>query len=326
MNEPVVIIRERGRVPLHLLLVEPIELGRDCKGLLLGDPQISRRHLRLHNEAGTVIATDLASTNGTTIDGEALTEPRPLLGTSQIMMGDTTIELRTGRRETVGDNTRALRTTQLGITASPGFLRPDPKVDLRTTSIDLVAAAVAEDKDTFSDTGIEPGTVTIVFSDIESSTQRATELGDTKWMALLGVHNRIIRKQLAYFGGNEIKSQGDGFMLSFPSARGAVRCMAAAQRDFESHHTANPDNEIRIRIGIHTGEVIMNEGDLFGLHVHMAARVANEAEGGEILVSSLVRQIIEPRGDIEFGETRTAELKGITGVHELSQIIWNQPS
>jgi class 3 adenylate cyclase len=138
------------------------------------------------------------------------------------------------------------------------------------------------------------------------------------------VHNGIVRRRLSSHGGHEIKAQGDGFMLTFPSARRAVQCMIAIQRDFAQHAVDHPDQLILVRMGLHTGEVIVgDDGDLFGKHVNFAARVANEAVGGEILVSSLLRQIVETMGDLEFGEPRQAELKGIGGAHTLYPIVWN---
>ncbi|MGY9072515.1 MAG: adenylate/guanylate cyclase domain-containing protein [Acidimicrobiales bacterium] len=157
------------------------------------------------------------------------------------------------------------------------------------------------------------GTPTIVFSDIENSTLHAERLGDQAWFDLLSTHNQIIRRQVSAFGGKEIKSQGDGFMLTFPSSRSAVQ-----------HNASRPQQEFYIRIGMHVGKAIVDDGgDLFGKHVNLAARVANEATGGEILASSLVRQIVEARGDVKFGEPRTAELKGIAGTHVLTPIHWS---
>ena len=157
------------------------------------------------------------------------------------------------------------------------------------------------------------GTPTIVFSDIENSTLHAERLGDQAWFDLLSTHNQIIRRQVSAFGGKEIKSQGDGFMLTFPSSRSAVQ-----------HNASRPQQEFHIRIGMHVGKAIVDDGgDLFGKHVNLAARVANEATGGEILASSLVRQIVEERGDVKFGEPRTAELKGIAGTHVLTPIHWS---
>lgn len=303
-----VVVREPGRSPLRLVVTDPVEVGRECTGLILTDAQISRRHCELRLAGGRLVVTDLGSTNGTTIDGTPITAPTPLTGTSVAMLGDSTIEL----------------VTDLRGTAVSGLGPAQALPDLRRTSIDLVADAVAQAKPDIAAMPADHGTVTIVFSDIENSTLRAEMLGDQAWFDLLSAHNRIVRHQVSQFGGKEIKSQGDGFMLTFPSSRSAVQSMIEVQRDIIRHNDETPEQEFRIRIGIHVGEAIVGDGgDLFGKHVNLAARVANEATGGEILVSSLVRQIVEARGDLEFGEPRKAELKGIAGQHMLSPILWS---
>ena len=299
MSEPRVVIREPGRTALHLLISDSLEVGRDCKGLLLNDPQISRVHLELKRVGPQIMVTDLDSTNGTTLDGVPLAGPTHLAGGSVIRLGDTTIEL----FERIDSNTT--------IAAKGGSL-----TDLRRTSILKVADAVAREPAPYAPPK-DQSTVTIVFSDIESSTQRAQELGDERWFALLSTHNTIVRRQVALHHGSEIKAQGDGFMLTFPSARGALRCMIAVQQALTQHNTARPDQNISVRVGVHTGEAIAQEGDLFGSHVNLAARVADQAAGGEILASSLVKEIVAPRGDISFAEPRTAELKGLAGSHTL---------
>lgn len=306
--EPTVVIREPGRVPLYMLIKEPLEIGRECGGLLLNDPQISRQHLELRTENGRVVVTDLGSTNGTTLDGQALTQPTHLAPGSTVTMGDTTIQLMANLRSTMISG------------ATPSA---EVAAQLRRTSIDIVAEAVAESRPDMSTVRTEHGTITIVFSDIEASTQRADELGDQKWFDLLTTHNAIVRRQVGRHGGTEVKAQGDGFMLTFPSARSAVQCMIEVQRDLTEHSNLHPGQSVRIRVGIHTGEAIAgDDGDLFGKHVNLAARIANEALGAEILVSSLVRQIIEARGDMFFDEPRVAELKGLAGSHTMFPIIW----
>ena len=96
-------------------------------------------------------------------------------------------------------------------------------------------------------------------------------------------------------------------------------------RALDAHARSHPTDAMRIRIGMHTGEAIVEDGDLFGKPVVLAARIANQARGGEILVSSLVREIVESRGDLTFGPTRDAELKGLVGTHSLHPIEWTQP-
>lgn len=168
------------------------------------------------------------------------------------------------------------------------------------------------------------GTVTIVFSDIESSTAQAQSYGDARWFEILAAHNEIVRHALAAHGGEEVKAQGDGFMLAFSSARNAVRCMIQVQREITAMGRSAPDPAIRIRFGAHTGEAIVDDdGDLFGYHVNAAARIADQADGGEILVSSLVREIVEARGDLRFGEPRTARLKGFSGEWTMHPVLWD---
>ncbi|NMD23198.1 MAG: adenylate/guanylate cyclase domain-containing protein, partial [Actinobacteria bacterium] len=226
------------------------------------------------------------------------------LGVDQVVrLGATTIELLD--RVSSGRDAAAI-----------GARQADP----RATSIDLVAAAVQGARPRLPVAG--NGTVTIVFSDIEGSTARAVELGDDAWMNVLHIHNSIMRRQVERHGGMEVKSQGDGFMLAFSSARAAIDAMVEAQRALSAWAASNPSSAVRVRIGIHTGEAIRRQDDFHGRHVVIAARVAGQATGGEILVSSLVREIVETRGDLRFGEERDVSLKGLTGSWRVSPLIW----
>jgi class 3 adenylate cyclase len=306
VNAPIVVVRQVGRPPLHLVLHEPIEVGRDCLGLLLADPQTSRRHLRLEVEDGSVVVTDLGSTNGTSVDGRRLDGPHRLLAGELIRLGTTTIE-----RQADGAGRAPGTTTVTNV-----------RTDVRSTSIDLVAAAVADEQPPVCIP--DGGTLTIVFSDIENSTSRSAQLGDAAWMEVLSVHNAIVRRQVARFRGTEVKSQGDGFMLVFDSARAAVDAMIETQRALESWARSQPTTAVRVRIGIHTGEVIRVEDDVFGKHVNVAVRVANSARGGEILLSALAREIVDARGDLTFDEPRTVALKGLPGDWVVHPVRWRR--
>lgn len=304
MNAPTIIVRQAGRAVLHLSLHEPLEVGRDCNGLLLADPQTSRRHLVLAPDGGDVTVTDLGSTNGTFVDGRRLDGPHRMTAGSVVRLGDTLIEHQARPRG-------ATETTVA-----------DLRRELRSTSIDLVAAAAADEPlaPAVSDGS---GTVTIVFSDIEDSTGRSEELGDAAWMEVLKVHNAIIRRHVARFRGTEVKSQGDGFMLVFQSARSAVDAMVETQRALQAWARSQPASAVRVRVGMHTGEAIRQDDDLYGRHVNIAARVGNAARGGEILVSSLVREIVDARGDLRFGPSRTLALKGLTGEWTVHPVHWH---
>ena len=135
---------------------------------------------------------------------------------------------------------------------------------------------------------------------------------------MLKGHNQVVRDQVAAYGGFEVKSQGDGFMVAFSSARQAVLCAIAIQKAL-SDHGAEP---VRVRMGLHTGEAIKDADDFFGRNVIFAARIADQAEGGEILVSSLVKELTESGGEFAFENGREVALKGLSGTGKVYSVSW----
>ncbi|MFY9587627.1 MAG: adenylate/guanylate cyclase domain-containing protein, partial [Actinomycetota bacterium] len=132
----------------------------------------------------------------------------------------------------------------------------------------------------------------------------------------------IIREQVKVQGGYEVKSQGDGFMLAFSSARRALACAIDIQRALAAHAEKEPDDAVRVRIGLHTGEAIIDAGDFYGRHVNLAARIGGAANGGEVLVSSLLRELTLSSGEFTFDEGRDVELKGLAGTHRVYAVMW----
>jgi adenylate cyclase len=163
------------------------------------------------------------------------------------------------------------------------------------------------------------GSVVIVFSDIEGSTECNERMGDRAWVKLLDRHNQLVQKCVKSHGGHVVKNQGDGFMIAFADAEEAVRFSADVQRAL----TGDPArwDGIRIRIGVHRGTSVRRGDDLFGLDVAMAARVADQADGGEILISAPVRDVIGELAGISVGTSRVAELKGLQGTHTLYEVL-----
>jgi len=191
-----------------------------------------------------------------------------------------------------------------------------------TGSIHIVAAAVEDERPDLASHAAPDGTVTLLFSDIQGSTASNERLGDRRWLDVLHEHNRIVRQQVAAHGGYEVKSQGDGFMLAFSSARRGLLCAVGIQRALRDHAEKHPDEPIIVRIGLHTGEAVREGDDFFGKHVALAARIAGSARGGEILVSSLLKELADSTGDVEFGEGRDVELKGLSGIRRVHEILW----
>ena len=189
-------------------------------------------------------------------------------------------------------------------------------------TVDAVASAVRVDRTDLSVHAAADGTMTIVFSDIEGYTVLTERLGDRDAQVLLRAHNAIVRSRVAAHGGVEVKSQGDGFMIVFASATRALRCAVDLQRAMAERAAAHPDEAFRVRIGLHTGEVIREADDFFGKHVILAARVAALAEGGTILVSRIVRDLTESSREFTFDEGRDVQLKGQSGTHRVFRVAW----
>lgn len=171
------------------------------------------------------------------------------------------------------------------------------------------------------------GTVTLMFSDIEESTALNEALGDEGWIKLLKEHDAVIRKSVRQHRGQVVKTLGDSFMVAFKEVPPAVRCAIEIQQVLaEDHHEG--DQLIRVRIGLHCGEVTRQGKDVLGLNVSLAARVAAEAEGGEILVSSAVKKLAQPgapadaQDPVRFGRGRTVRLKGISEAETLYPVHW----
>ena len=189
------------------------------------------------------------------------------------------------------------------------------------TSIGDVAEAVTEERPEIRHHAAPDGTITILFSDIEDSTSMTERLGDERWIGLLRSHNAIFRDRLAAHDGIEVKNQGDGFMLVFSDPAAALRCAAEVQHALAERAATSPDEGIRVRMGMHTGTAIAEEGDFFGRNVILAARIAAAADGGEVLVSEEAHERTADAG-LPFDDGRELDLKGLTGTHRVFRVIW----
>jgi len=188
-------------------------------------------------------------------------------------------------------------------------------------SIYAVARSVEKERPDLTPQAAPDGTVTLLFSDIKGSTALTEHLGDAAWMELLREHNRIMRQQVNAHGGYEVKSMGDGFMIAFGSASDGLRCAVAMQQAFATLN-ADAEQSITVRIGLHTGEAVKEADDFFGTHVNLAARIGAAADGGQILVSSLVRELTEATGAFRFDRGREAALKGFERPQRLFRLLW----
>ncbi len=153
---------------------------------------------------------------------------------------------------------------------------------------------------------------TVLFTDIAGSTAKALELGDRAWRELLERHHTIVRRELTRFRGREIDTAGDGFFAAFDGPARAIRCACAVVDGVR-------ELGIDVRAGLHTGECEVADGKVAGIAVHTGARVAANAQGGEVVVSSTVRDLVAGSG-IEFEDRGLQELKGIPGEWRLFSV------
>jgi class 3 adenylate cyclase len=158
-------------------------------------------------------------------------------------------------------------------------------------------------------TGTKPAPVTnrvlatVMFTDLVGSTKRAAHMGDRAWASLLDRHHSMTRVAIDEFGGEPVKTLGDGMLATFTGPAQAVRC---ARRVIGETASLGLD----VRTGVHTGELELADGDVAGMAVHLAARIMGLAEGGEVLVSRTVRDLVIG-SELRFSERGEHELRGV---------------
>ena len=161
----------------------------------------------------------------------------------------------------------------------------------------------------------------LLFTDMEGSTMLTERLGDAVAQELLRAHNDIVRQALAAHGGSEVKHTGDGIMASYPSASSALDSAVQIQRSFAKRNEEDPDEEIRVRIGINAGEPVREQDDLFGTAVQLARRICDQAEPGQILASNVVRELVAGKGFL-FADMGETALRGFEDPMRLYEVRW----
>ena len=177
---------------------------------------------------------------------------------------------------------------------------------------------IADEIETFV-TGVRPAPQTervlstVLFTDIVDSTRTAAELGDERWRGVLDAHHDIVRTEIVRFSGSEVDTAGDGFLATFDGPARAVRCARSVSRAVERLG-------IRIRAGVHTGEIEVSSDDVKGIAVHIGARVAAMAGPSEVLVSQTVKDLTAGSG-LAFEDAGEHELKGVPDHWRLYRVV-----
>ncbi len=186
----------------------------------------------------------------------------------------------------------------------------------------LVASSVDARRPDMSGAVNADGEVTLMFSDMAGYTAMTERLGDRAALKIVQAHNEIVRRECSAFGGYEVELRGDGFLVAFPSALSGVRCGIALHRQFAEYSERHPEEPIRLRIGLHTGQAIRDVDKFFGKTVIQAFRISDLAAADEILISEDIRQKVEGAGNLSFQDEQVVTLKGISGEHRLVAVDW----
>jgi adenylate cyclase len=231
--------------------------------------------------------------------------------------------LRSGEVNTrlLDGRTRAVvRTAAKAVIGTAERLREGGVSRLLSGSIDDLVGWVSADQREIEKIAAPDGTVTLFFSDIENSTSINEHIGDSAWLRALKDHEMVVRSAIENNGGHVVKNFGDGFMAVFRDPFAATTASTDIQRRLLVHRRL-AKIPIRVRIGLHSGPVMSHEGDFFGKNVAMAARIAAQAGGGEVLASESVRDVLTAaHSTVRMTAVAEVELKGLSGLHRLWRV------
>jgi class 3 adenylate cyclase len=171
----------------------------------------------------------------------------------------------------------------------------------------------------------DPGIRTILFTDIVESTMLTQRLGDEAAMALLDLHNTVVRSALADLGGREVKHTGDGIMAAFLSAAAAVKCASRIQNEFAKHEENRRERPLKVRIGAAAGEPVEHHHDLFGCTVQLAARLCSHASPEQIVVSNAIAELCLGK-NLLFEDLGEIALQGFDRPVRAHAVVWASQS
>jgi class 3 adenylate cyclase len=189
---------------------------------------------------------------------------------------------------------------------------------VQRTSIDVIASALEPVLPDLGRLSSPDGALTLMLSDVDGAAELAERLGPEPWAELLHDHHTLVRQVVDHHDGQVAKVESDGFMAYFNSAHAALHCGIELQGTFSS----GADTGIALRMGLHSGFVIANPEQMLGRNVVLAARIADKASGGEILVSSALKEYTERDPRFRFEDRGEFHFKGLLGEHSVYAVQW----
>jgi len=188
----------------------------------------------------------------------------------------------------------------------------------------MAIGGIMKDWNTPQSQQVAATSVTILFTDMVGSTDMTQTIGDSAAQDIIRAHNFIVRAALSHHNGKEVKHTGDGIMASFDSPTDAVGAAIEIQQRAREHNVKWPKLSLGLRIGMNTGEPIIEENDYFGTTVQIAARVCAAAGADQIWLSADTRALIPPASGMRFHSHGAQRLKGVKAPHELFEVLWTE--
>jgi class 3 adenylate cyclase len=193
----------------------------------------------------------------------------------------------------------------------------------RQTSIDVIASALEPVMPAVSRLSSPDGAMTLMLSDIADAEAMEAKMGPDGWARLLRDHHVLVEQLLAHHDGQVVKFERDGFLASFNSAHGGLHAAVELQRTFSgAAEAASERQDLALRVGLHSGFLMVGSDQLLGRNVVLAARIAAIAEAGKILVSSTLKEYTESDPSFEFDLQGEYRFKGLLGDHNVYSVRW----
>jgi class 3 adenylate cyclase len=193
---------------------------------------------------------------------------------------------------------------------------------IQLTSIDVIASALEPVMPSLGRLSSPDGAVTLMLSDIAHAASTSAHLGAERWERMLHDHHLLVEQVVGHHDGEVVRFERDGFLASFNSAHAGLHAAVDLQRTFTGSSLAGDSEQLAVRVGVHSGFVISNPDQLLGRNVVLASRIAAQAKGGEILVSSTLKQYTENDPSFTFEQHGEYHFKGLLGEHVIYRVLW----
>lgn len=190
------------------------------------------------------------------------------------------------------------------------------------STVHVIADAVLDEHFDFGGRSSPEGAITLLLTDIEHAAELLEQIGEPASSNLLRDHNALVRQLVEGYDGEIVRAQADGFLVRFASAHSALRCGLKLRDAVGGVPLPETREPLRIRIGLHSGRIIATGGNMFGLNVVLAARIADHARAGQILVSSALKEYTENDLRFAFEHAGGVHFRGVASEHQIYSVSW----